>query len=82
MFESQMYGVMLRPWIGFPAHRHTNGTALCSSHLSSKPWPLEIVGIPITDQCELFIQRPRVDDGHCYYMHYSETLEHTSACWW
>ena len=55
---------------------------LCIAHLWSKPWPLEIVGIPFTDQCELFIQRSRVNDVHCFYMHYFETLRPSSACWW
>ena len=34
----------------------------------------EIVGIPFTDYCELFIQRPGVDGVCCYYMHYFEAL--------
>ena len=39
----------------------------------------EIVSIPFTDHCELFIQRPRVDGVCCYYMRYFETLLHGGA---
>ena len=39
----------------------------------------EIVGIPFTDNSELFIQRPEVDGVCCYYMYYFETLQHSGA---